>query len=102
MFSDTYYKNDYNTYYDTVTFFNIISCNIKQFLLKFLYGLITDISFQNVLLRFDVWIYVIFKKQKVLENDHAKTSCKYTALNIFFCIVNKMIHISFSKEEGLA
>ena len=49
---------------DTVKCFNIIPCDITQFLLKFLYGLITDISFQNVLLCFDVNINVYFSNKK--------------------------------------
>ena len=49
---------------DTVKYFNIILCDITEFLLKFLYGLITDITFQNVLLCFDVNINVYFSNKK--------------------------------------
>ena len=54
---------------DTVKYFNIIPCDITQFLLKYLYGFITDVIFQNVLLCFDVNINVYISNKKALEND---------------------------------
>ena len=33
---------------DAVKYFNVIPRDIKQFLFKFLYGLITDITFKDV------------------------------------------------------
>ena len=49
---------------DTVNYFKIISFDIMQFLLKFIYGLIRDITFENVYLFFDVNINFFFSNKK--------------------------------------
>ena len=72
---------------DTVKYFNINPCDIMQFLPKFLYGLITDIMFQNVLLCFDVNINIYYsnkKYQKMIRNI-----CPYDS-SFYFSVYNSV------------
>ena len=49
---------------DTVSYFNIIPYDTRNFCLNFFYGLITDITFQNVLLCSDAYVNVYFSNKK--------------------------------------
>ena len=72
---------------DTVSYFNIIPYDITQFLLKFFYGLITEINFQNVLLCSDAYIIIYFSNKKYWQM--IRNICLYDSW-FYFSVYNRI------------